>query len=96
MQGTRLDDGTPPHNAGEYAYMPYSSWQHKPSFFLGDGEWHLIAPDGKIGAIGRITAERPAAHTITIHKDGSITCSPSLVMPSGWHGFLRAGIWSAA
>lgn len=93
MKGTRLPDGENPKNAGEYSYMPYSLWYHKPSFFLGEGEWHIIAPDGKIGAIGRITNEHQAAHTVEIHDDGSITCSPSLVMPSGWHGYLVKGEW---
>jgi len=92
VKATRLPDSTPPRQPGEYAYFPYSAWEHKPSFFNGEGEWHIIDPTGGIGALGRTTTEKPvAAHTIEIHDDGSITCSPSLVMPSGWHGWMRHG-----
>lgn len=94
LQGTRLPDGTEPTRPGEYAWMPYDGWDHKPSFLLGDGEWHLCDPTGRCGAIGRSTRQEPVpAHTVTIHDDTSITCSPSLVMPSGWHGFLVHGVW---
>jgi hypothetical protein len=91
MQGVHLPDGEAPCNAGEYAWMPYANWSHRPPFFTGDGEWHLIAPDGRIGAI----RERDGAptHTWVIHDDGSVTFSPSLVMPSGWHGYLERGVW---
>jgi hypothetical protein len=91
--GVRLPDGTRPRNPGEYAWMPYAMWECKPSFYLGDGEWHLIAPDGRIGAAGRTTIQKPAAHTWVEHEDGTVTFSPSLVMPSGWHGYLEAGVW---
>ena len=95
MQGTRLPDGTPPRNAGEYAWMPYSTWIHKPSWFTGEGEWHVIAPDGKIGALGRTTESKPVAdHTWVEHEDGTVTFSPSLVMPSGWHGWLQHGVFT--
>lgn len=94
MNGTRLPDNTPPQNPGEYSYMSYSHWDHKPSFFLGEGEWHIIAPDGRIGAVGRITNHTVVAHTVTIHDDGSITCDPSLIMASGWHGWLIKGVFS--
>lgn len=96
MKGVRLPDGESPKNAGEYSWMPYSIWERKPSFFIGEGEWYIIAPDGLIGAIGRITKDKPAAHTVQIHDDGSITCSPSLVMPSGWHGWLIKGVFTHA
>lgn len=71
--------------------MPYANWKHKPSFFLGEGEWHLIDPDGEIGAFGRTMPDRPDPHQVEIHEDGSISVSPSLVMPGGWHGWLRHG-----
>jgi hypothetical protein len=67
-----------------------------PDNFTGEGEWHIIDPTGGIGALGRTTTEKPAAHTVEIHEDGSITCSPSLVMPSGWHGWLIKGVLSGA
>lgn len=93
--GKRLPDGQGPREPGEYSWMPYDTWTHRPSFFLGDGEWHLIAPDGRIGAIGRKTKEKPVAdHTWVEHDDRTVTFSPSLVMPSGWHGFLQHGVWS--
>lgn len=85
-----------PREPGDYSWMPYSGWDHKPSFFHGEGEWHIVDPTGGVGAIGRITDEHPAAHTVEIHEDGSITCNPSLVMPSGWHGWLRRGVFSEA
>lgn len=95
MIGKRLPDGQSPKNAGEYAYMPYALWEMgPPSSFLGDGEWHIIDPTGGIGAIGRDELGKPAAHTVTIHEDGTITCNPSLVMPGGWHGFLIRGEFS--
>lgn len=94
MKGTRLPNGTTPKNPGEYSWMPYAVWDHKPSFFLGEGEWHVMDPTGGVGALGRITPDRPAAHTWIEHEDGSITFSPSLVMPSGWHGFLQRGIFT--
>lgn len=96
MKGVRLPDGTPPRAPGEYAYMPYSMWElGPPPTFIGEGEWHAISPDGGIGAFGRDEKEKPAAHTITVHEDGSITASPSLVFPNdGWHGFLTRGEFS--
>ena len=93
MKGTRLPDGTTPRDPCGYAWIPYSGWEHKPSFFLGEGEWHLIDPTGGIGAAGRVTKAKPAAHTWVEHEDGSVTFNPSLVMPSGWHGFLERGVW---
>lgn len=75
--------------------MPYSAWEHRPPFFLGDGEWHLIAPNGHMGAFCRSTTDQPTpAHTCEIHEDDSVTFHPSIVMPRGWHGFLTRGVWS--
>lgn len=53
-----------------------------------DAAWYLLDPSGRPGAV--LTSK----HTITEHEDGTISCSPSLVMPGGWHGFLQAGVWS--
>lgn len=94
VQGRRLPDGTKPRHPGEYAWMPYALWEVRPSFFLGDGEWHLMDPTGGMGAAGRVEPGKPAAHTWTVHEDDSVTFSPSLVMPSGWHGFLQRGVWT--
>ena len=51
----------------------------------GPGVWYAVAPDGKAGAI--------VSHQVVEHDDGTITVSPSLVMPSGWHGWLEHGVW---
>ena len=100
MKGKRLPDGTPPRKPGEYSYMPYDRWEYRPTFFLGEGEWHVISPAGGIGAFGRSTVEHPdGAHSVEIRADGTITVSPSLIFPGtpptgGWHGFLVAGVFS--
>lgn len=96
MQGRRLPDGAGIERPGDYAWMPYALWDSRPASFIGDGEWHLMDPTGGVGAIGRVLTDKPAAHTWVEHDDGSVTFSPSLVMPSGWHGFLQRGVWSGA
>lgn len=55
-----------------------------PAYSLGI-RWIITAPDGSQGSI------REGTHTVTEHDDGTITVEPSLVMPSGWHGWLRQG-----
>lgn len=103
MNGTRLPDGQAPKNPGEYAWMPYEAWEDRPSFLVGDGEWHIVDPTGGIGAAGRhwretqaggLVVEHLPAHTWQVHDDRSVTFNPSLVMPSGWHGWLRAGVFT--
>jgi hypothetical protein len=49
--------------------------------------WLLVDPTGGAGSL---IADN---HTVTEHEDGSITVSPSLVMPGGWHGWLERGVW---
>jgi hypothetical protein len=77
--------------------------EYWPSCFLGTGEWHLVDPGGGVGAAGRHwietkengeKVEHLPAHTWVVHEDGTVTFSPSLVMPSGWHGFLQRGVWT--
>lgn len=51
----------------------------------GDGIWYAMAPNGNIGAL--------IGHEIIEHEDRTITVSPSIVMPLGWHGFLEHGVW---
>jgi hypothetical protein len=85
-------DGHKPEQAGDYAWMPYDRWTYRPPFATGDGEWHLIDPTGHIGAVRAI--ENKGVHTWQVHEDGSVTFSPSLVMPSGWHGLLVRGVWT--
>lgn len=94
MTGRRLPDGTRPTQPGEYAWMPYALWPHVPRFFDGEGEWHLIGPDGRAGAV-RTERGKPPTHAVEVHADDTITVRPSLVMPSGWHGFLTRGEWSS-
>jgi hypothetical protein len=52
-----------------------------------NGVWYCLDPGGGAGAI------LPSLHTVTVHDDGEITVSPSLVMPGGWHGWLEHGVW---
>jgi hypothetical protein len=50
--------------------------------------WYLVDPTGHAGAV------LSGIHTVTEHIDGTITITPSLVMPGGWHGFLTRGVWT--
>lgn len=91
MIGQRLRDGAPLADfaPGDYAWEPYALWEIPPPAhpdFSGEGEWWLKAPDGTMNAARH--------HTVTVHDDGTISCSPSLVFTSGWHGFLANGEWS--
>lgn len=52
-----------------------------------NGAWWALDANGGAGAV------LPSLHAITEHEDGTITCSPSLVMPGGWHGYLERGHW---
>lgn len=53
--------------------------------------WYVRSPDGDIGTLGF------EAHEVAEHDDGTITVTPSIVMPNtGWHGFLERGIWRGA
>jgi hypothetical protein len=104
VQGVRLPDDQAPKRAGEYSWLSYDRERRFwPSTFLGEGEWQLCGPDGRGGAVGRhwietkpdgSKVEHLPQHTWDVHEDRSVTFSPSLVMPSGWHGFLLRGVWS--
>jgi hypothetical protein len=85
MQGRRVDfwPGWPggvegPAEAGDYCCVP-------PGVDHRGNVWYAVDPSGGAGAI--------VTHTVVVNDDRSITCSPSLVMPSGWHGFLEHGVW---
>ena len=87
MQGRRVPfrpgfpAGGPPAQPGDYCKVP-------PNVRLGRIiTWLLVDPTGGAGSI------IPENHVVTEHADGTITASPSLVMPSGWHGYLERGIW---
>ena len=49
------------------------------------GVWMAYCPKGGIGAL--------ADHQVTEHEDGTITVSPSILMPGQWHGYLERGVW---
>lgn len=53
----------------------------------GENIWYAMAPNGHSGAL------LPNIHNVIEHEDGTISVSPSIVMPLGWHGFLERGIW---
>jgi hypothetical protein len=40
----------------------------------------------------------PVVHAweITEHEDGSISVLPSIMDPTGWHGYLTNGVWRSA
>lgn len=85
MQGTRVAfrAGFPSgFRTGDYCKVP-ASVDPRPGQV-----WYAMAPNGDIGAILQ------KHHTVAEHEDGTITVTPSLVMPGGWHGFLHAGVWS--
>jgi hypothetical protein len=103
IKGKRLPDGISLQNACEYSWMPYEPRENWPSCFLGEGEWHVKDPNNGIGAVGRhwieikkdgSQIEHFPAHTWVEHEDGSISFSPSLVMPNGWHGYLINGVFT--
>lgn len=66
---------------GDYCRVPRGSDPRE------DGSWYVVAPDGGAGAL------LPSKHAIVEHEDRTITVSPSIVMPNGWHGFLERGEW---
>jgi hypothetical protein len=103
MQGTRLPDVHRDRPAG------WENWRRRgpegmetvapPGAYMKilreDTEetwcWYVRSPDGDIATLGF------KSHEVVEHPDGTITVSPSIVMPNnGWHGFLRAGVWSLA
>jgi len=86
MQGTRLPDNTMPKSPGEYSYFRYSKFKQLASFQKGEGEWVCMSPNGQLCSLRN--------HSIVIELDNTISVSPSIVFPAGWHGFLRKGIWS--
>jgi hypothetical protein len=65
--------------------------EDSPAYRIG-ARWYvrpLMGPSG----VGRLSE---GAHTVTEHEDGTITVEPSLVMPDGWHGWLRRGVFTVA
>ena len=52
-----------------------------------DDLWWARCPGARAGAA-------LVDHTIEEHEDGTITCSPSLLIPGFYHGHLVRGDWS--
>lgn len=85
MQGRRVPwrPGFPGNWAqpGDYMRIPDGE------YVVEDGCWYAMAPSG-----GCCTLQA-SVHQITEHADGTISVSPSIVMPDGWHGHLTDGVW---
>jgi hypothetical protein len=83
MRGTRRPDGTLPHEleAGEYALASPDART----------VW-LCSPEGQAGHVTVPT------WAVEVHEDETVTIDPSIWWdrPTGWHGFLRRGVWERA
>lgn len=64
---------------GDYTYVP-PGIDPRPDCVL-----YLVDPTGGAGAV------LASVHTLSTNEARGLTITPSLVMPSGWHGFLTAG-----
>lgn len=53
-----------------------------------DGLWWCRPPRGGSGVL--------SDHEVVEHEDGTITVSPSILMPDVWHGYLEHGNWREA
>jgi len=53
-----------------------------------DGHWWIRPPRGSMGVLDD--------HEIAEHPDGTITVSPSILLPDQWHGYLEYGVWREA
>jgi len=53
------------------------------------GWWYAETPKGVRSRLG--------THTVTMHEDGTITVSPSILAEAdgqcSWHGYLERGVW---
>lgn len=53
------------------------------------GAWYAMPPNTDLHA-------NLAKHEVTLHDDGTITVSPSILVSdhkSTWHGYLEKGVW---
>jgi len=50
--------------------------------------WNIRGPKGGSGILD--------GHTVVEHEDGTITVSPSLLIPGVWHGWLESGVFRDA
>lgn len=95
MNGRRLPDGYHYRDAqpGDYWKQSYRSKDEKTDFSEAkrgiDWEWNIKDPLGVVGALGK--------HQVEEHVYGTITVTPSIWdAPSGYHGWLRSGVWTQA
>ncbi len=66
--------------------------EDSPSYRVGY-RWMIRTTMGTRVTDGAIGSLKEGGHEVIEHSDGTITVSPSLVMPSGWHGWLRRGVF---
>lgn len=52
------------------------------------GRWWVRPPRGSMGYLDD--------HQVVEHDDGTITVSPSILLPDQWHGYLERGVWHEA
>lgn len=85
MQGRRLRLGDSYH-LGDIP--PGAYWQG--AGHLSTAIWYFRDPLGDLGSL--------ANHKVTEHEDGTITVEPSIlnVHGRGFHGWLKAGVWTEA
>jgi hypothetical protein len=64
-----------------------------------DGNWYAALPEEDPAHPKKLVANL-ALHNITVHDDGTITVSPSILVSSyhgdlqfQWHGYLEQGQW---
>ena len=73
-----------PGNPGEYSLFPEIE---RPPFGVR-AEWYVCTP------LGGLVALIPEVHRCRVHENGTLSASPSVVAPDGWHGFIREGVFS--
>jgi hypothetical protein len=65
-------------------------WDHPGAYGKVGDSWLVCLPTGELCSMN-------AGHDIVEHEDGTITVSPSILMPEGrgtyWHGYLERGVW---
>ena len=99
MTGRRLPDAdkvqTDDMQPGDYVKWTGAD----PMLVVRDGEqqWIVRLPNGHVGRL------HSRNHTFTVHEDGSLTLSPSILFTAierptkppipGWHGYLERGVW---
>jgi hypothetical protein len=101
MQGRRVPDGTRPYelDAGEYTCSLTTNVAETETWLT----WYVCAPDGAIFYLcNEHNPDRNGrVHQVEEHEDGSISVLPqpansnSILSPSGWHGYIRHGVWEA-